>query len=265
MPLHYGSQLAEHHAVRQGAGMFDVSHMTVIDVSGAGGAAFLRAWWPTTSPLDSAGQGALRRAAERRRRRHRRPDRLSARARLPGGGECRHPGQGAGLAADAQRRGRRDGRAALAMLAVQGPEAIARFETASGWRDVADIAPFTPRAGGWMVARTGYTGEDGIEVILPGDAAVSLWQRTARGRRRARRARRPRHAAPRGRAEPLRPGHGRVGQPAGANLAWTVAWKPETGDFIGRAALERQRAAGRRRLTGLVLEDAACCATARGW
>ena len=34
MPLHYGSQLEEHNIVRQGAGMFDVSHMTIVDVSG---------------------------------------------------------------------------------------------------------------------------------------------------------------------------------------------------------------------------------------
>ena len=41
MPLHYGSQIEEHHAVRQDAGMFDVSHMTVVDIQGGGAAGFL--------------------------------------------------------------------------------------------------------------------------------------------------------------------------------------------------------------------------------
>ena len=42
MPLHYGSQLEEHHVVRQEAGMFDVSHMTVVDVAGAEAQKFLQ-------------------------------------------------------------------------------------------------------------------------------------------------------------------------------------------------------------------------------
>jgi aminomethyltransferase len=42
MPLHYGSQLEEHHAVRKQAGAFDVSHMTVVDLEGSGALDFLR-------------------------------------------------------------------------------------------------------------------------------------------------------------------------------------------------------------------------------
>lgn len=42
MPLHYGSQIGEHHAVRSDAGMFDVSHMCAVDVQGSDAAAFLR-------------------------------------------------------------------------------------------------------------------------------------------------------------------------------------------------------------------------------
>src|SRR5919112_5236924 len=42
MPLHYGSQIEEHHAVRRDAGLFDVSHMQALDVGGAGSQAFLR-------------------------------------------------------------------------------------------------------------------------------------------------------------------------------------------------------------------------------
>src|SRR3970040_283384 len=42
MPLHYGSQIDEHHAVRRDAGVFDTSHMLALDVEGAGARAFLR-------------------------------------------------------------------------------------------------------------------------------------------------------------------------------------------------------------------------------
>lgn len=42
MPLNYGSQIEEHHAVRNDAGMFDVSHMVVVDLQGAGVKAFLQ-------------------------------------------------------------------------------------------------------------------------------------------------------------------------------------------------------------------------------
>ena len=49
MPLHYGSQIEEHHAVRRDAGMFDVSHMTVVDLRGARARDFLRHCSPTTS------------------------------------------------------------------------------------------------------------------------------------------------------------------------------------------------------------------------
>ena len=47
MPVHYGSQIEEHHAVRKDAGMFDVSHMTVVDVSGPEAKAYLNIYWPT--------------------------------------------------------------------------------------------------------------------------------------------------------------------------------------------------------------------------
>jgi len=144
----------------------------------------------------------------------------------------------------------------LAVVAVQGPGRLARFEAAAGWRDVAAIAPFSMReADGWMVGRTGYTGEDGVEVVLPGDAALSLWRALADA-----------GVAPAGLAARdtlrLEAGLNLYGQdmdestsPLVSNLAWTVAWKPEDRDFIGRAALERERAAGpAARLAGLVME-----------
>ena len=82
MPLHYGSQIEEHHRVRRDAGMFDVSHMLVVDVRGAGVRDFLRRLLANdVAKLDAPGQGAVLLHAERGRRRARRSDRLFPGAR----------------------------------------------------------------------------------------------------------------------------------------------------------------------------------------
>ena len=96
MPVHYGSQIDEHHAVRSDAGMFDVSHMRVVDVDGR-----RRARLPALCArqqrrqAERARQGAVLVPAHGRRRRARRPDRLfPARRFLPPGRQRRHGGQG---------------------------------------------------------------------------------------------------------------------------------------------------------------------------
>lgn len=258
MPLHYGSQIGEHHAVRNGAGMFDVSHMAVIDLPGAAAGSLLqRLVANDVGRLDAVGRalygvmlneggGVIDDLIV-----YRRPDgyrvvsNAGTRAKVL-----------AWLAAQ-NREGVTVAETPLAMVAVQGPEAIDRFEAATGWRGVAEIAPFRAvEQDGWMVARTGYTGEDGVEVMLPGDAAVGLWRALAEA-----------GVTPAGLGARdtlrLEAGLNLYGQdmdetvsPLEANLGWTIAWKPETRDFVGRAALARQRADGvKRRLTGLVLEE----------
>jgi len=262
MPLNYGSQIAEHKAVREAAGMFDVSHMTVIDVAdgaAAGSAlALLRKLLANdVAKLAEPGKalyGAMLNddggiiddlIVYRRDAGYRAVVNAATRDKVLAWIEARND-TGADVA-------ERD----LAIVAVQGPQAIDRFEAAAGWRGVADIAPFSMReADGWMVGRTGYTGEDGVEVVLPGAAALELWRAlVAAG------------VTPAGLAARdtlrLEAGLNLYGQdmdestsPLVSNLAWTVAWKPEDRDFIGRAALERGRGAGpSARLTGLVLED----------
>ncbi|MEQ9005487.1 MAG: glycine cleavage system aminomethyltransferase GcvT [Pseudomonadales bacterium] len=258
MPLHYGSQIGEHHAVRNGAGMFDVSHMAVIDLPGAAAGSLLqRLVANDVGRLDAVGRalygvmlneggGVIDDLIV-----YRRPDgyrvvsNAGTRAKVL-----------AWLAAQ-NREGVTVAETPLAMVAVQGPEAIDRFEAATGWRGVAEIAPFRAvEQDGWMVARTGYTGEDSVEVMLPGDAAVGLWRALAEA-----------GVTPAGLGARdtlrLEAGLNLYGQdmdetvsPLEANLGWTIAWKPETRDFVGRAALARQRADGvKRRLTGLVLEE----------
>ncbi|MEQ8858343.1 MAG: glycine cleavage system aminomethyltransferase GcvT [Pseudomonadales bacterium] len=258
MPLHYGSQIAEHHAVRTACGMFDVSHMTVIDLEGAGALGLLRRLVANdVGKLDRVGRalyGALLNESAgiiddlivyRREAGFRAVVNASTRARVLDWLARRND-------ADVTIE-ERD----LAMIAVQGPEAIARFEAAAGWTAVADIEPFSARElDQWMVARTGYTGEDGVEVILPADAAPALW--AALGAAGV-------QPAGLGARDTLRleAGLNLYGQdmdetttPLVSNMAWTVAWQPEDRDFIGRRALEAQKQAGvDSRLTGLVLEQ----------
>jgi aminomethyltransferase len=142
----------------------------------------------------------------------------------------------------------------LAMVAVQGPEAVARFEEVAGMGGVADLKPFSALEDGQvMVARTGYTGEDGVEVVLPGGEAVALWRGlVAAG------------VVPAGLAARdtlrLEAGLNLYGQdmndetsPLVSNLAWTIAW--EDHEFIGRRALETERERGvTHKLTGLVMD-----------
>jgi aminomethyltransferase len=147
----------------------------------------------------------------------------------------------------------------LAMLAVQGPNARARVLEAmdDAGRGIAGaLQPFSGAfAGDWFIARTGYTGEDGFEIILPADAAVDLWRKL-----------RATGVAPTGLGARdtlrLEAGMNLYGSdmdetvsPLEAALSWTVAWEPAERAFIGREALERQRAEGvRSKLVGLLLE-----------
>ena len=178
MPLHYGSQIAEHHAVRQGVGMFDVSHMRVIDVAGAGATDFLRTVFAgDVAPL-AAGRalygvllnenaGIIDDAIIYR------TDggyRVVANA---GTSERVHSWLVRHASDETHLHPRQD----VAMLAVQGPGAIDCFHEATGF----DGGALPRFAFAWheerMVARTGYTGEDGVEAIVPAEQAASLWRR----------------------------------------------------------------------------------------
>src|ERR1700693_3144462 len=183
MPLHYGSQIEEHHAVRRDAGMFDVSHMGVVDLSGDRVRDFLRRLL-----ANDVGRLTIPGKA------------LYSCMLLPGGGVIddlivyfisdtrfrvvvnagtrekdlawisRHAADFAVTVAL-----QRD----LAMIAIQGPNA--RDKTlpllAPALRGSAGaLAPFCGAAfDSWFVARTGYTGEDGFEVMLPAGEAAKTW------------------------------------------------------------------------------------------
>ena len=263
MPIHYGSQLEEHHQVRRDAGMFDVSHMTVLDLHGERVRPFLRRLVANsvdklTKPgkalyscmLDDTGGviddlivyylaedffRVVVNAATRDKD-------------LPW--IERH-------AADFGVRvtERRD----LAMVAVQGPNArdkVMGLLSPEAAARVGKLGKFVAaEADGLFVARTGYTGEDGFEIMVPESMAVDFWNRLlAAGVK----------PAGLGARDTLRleAGMALYGQdmdesvsPLEAGLAWTVAFD-EGRDFIGRSALEAQRDAGVPRQTiGLVLDD----------
>jgi aminomethyltransferase len=261
MPVNYGSQIEEHQAVRRDAGLFDVSHMRVVDIEGDGARDFLRrALANDAAKLKSPGRA------------------LYACMLNESGGviddlivyffreDWFRLVVNAGTAAkdiawlEALRDRFAPGvriapRAQLAMIAVQGPRARERFGTAFPDKRGASEAlkPFNAAiAGDWMVARTGYTGEDGLEIALPAAQAQSAWNAlVAAGAR----------PCGLGARDTLRleAGMNLYGQdmdeetsPLDAGLAWTVDLSTPR-DFVGRRALEtRERRAS---FVGLVLEE----------
>ncbi len=262
MPLHYGSQIEEHHRVRESAGMFDVSHMMIIDLRGDRVRDFLRFLLANdigSEPnrgkaiyscmlneqggivddlivYDMAGEGF----------------RMVVNAATRDTDLAWIDRHAVAFGVDVQAR------VDQAMIAVQGPVAREKVLRILGGRfpAVASLKPFQATwQGELFVSRTGYTGEDGFEIMLPEEEAPVLWRELYDA-----------GVAPCGLGARdtlrLEAGMNLYGTdmderctPLESGLAWTVAWEPATREFIGRAALEAQRAIGNtRKLTGLVLE-----------
>src|SRR5690606_38442212 len=185
MPLAYGSQLEEHHAVRRDAGMFDVSHMLNVDIAGPDAAAFLRRLVANdVARLTVPGkalyscmlnpQGGIIDdlivyffAADQWR-----VVVNAATADKAVAGRQRVAAAGGYDVASAPRRD-------LAMVAVQGPNACARVWAAPpAWQAATEpLTPFVAAqvADDTLVARTGHPGEDGFEIVLPAGQVVALW------------------------------------------------------------------------------------------
>jgi aminomethyltransferase len=263
MPIHYGSQIEEHHQVRRDAGMFDVSHMTVLDLHGAGVRPFLRQLVANSVDKLKVPGKAMYACM------------LDARGgviddlivyflaedffRLVVNAATRDKDlawiQAQAAGHDVRIRERSD----LAMVAVQGPNARAKvlgLLSPAAAQAAGALTKFTAcEADGLFVARTGYTGEDGFEIIVPEADAVDFWNRLlAAGVK----------PAGLGARDTLRleAGMALYGQdmdesatPYEAGLAWTVAMDAGR-DFTGRAALQAQKDAGAaRQMIGLVLDE----------
>lgn len=275
MPLHYGSQLDEHQQVRKDVGMFDVSHMGIIDINGIEASAFLRRLLANNIDKLTPGQALY-----------------SCMLNHEGGvvddlivycisaDFFRLVVNAATAKKDLQWMQLNQSPFSVvitqhldfAIIAIQGPNArekvsqvLPEFKT-----HIASVKKFhffmdssnfgaphsSDTEGRWLVARTGYTGEDGLEIILPAGKAAALWQAFANngippiglGARDTLR---------------LEAGLNLYGQdmdesvtPLVSNLGWTVAFEPPSRLFIGRRALEAQRDQGvSEKLVGLVLLD----------
>lgn len=263
MPLHYGSQLEEHHAVRQHAGAFDVSHMTIVDIEGAACRDFLQKLLANdiaklktkgkalyscmlnndggvvddliTYYLDDTHYRMVVKAATREQDLRW----ITAQAAQFDVTVTEHP--------------------ELAMIAIQGPQAreLAASQLSEKVRAAAlALKPFNALAADDLfIARTGYTGEDGWEIVMPAERAVRFWDGLVT------KGVRPCGLGARDTLR-LEAGMNLYGTdmdlsktPLESGLGWTVAWEPADRDFNGRAALEKQQAAGKvARFCGLVLE-----------
>lgn len=264
MPIQYKSQLEEHRFLRHSIGIFDVSHMGVIDVSGQGAAAFLRYVLANNiDKLTTTGKAALYTCMLN---------------------------ENAGIVddlmvyklADDQYRlivnaGMRETdlvwlkqhsqaftvsiqpRPELCIIAIQGPDTLNLLKHLFPpviSQPISALKPFSVyRTDDMMVAYTGYTGEVGIEIILPIPAAQELWEHATRvgvppcglGARDTLR---------------LEAGLNLYGSdmnehthPLESNLGWTVAWEPSDRVFIGRTALTQKQSESYPKLVGLVLEQ----------
>ena len=254
MPVNYGSQIEEHHAVRTDAGMFDVSHMCVVEIKGANARPFLRGLLANSVDKLTVPGKALYSCMLN-------PqgfviDDLIVyffaedwfRVVVNAGTaekdvawmEAQNAATGSGVAITA----RRDGNDPMALIAVQGPNARAKvWEVLPATKAASEeMKPFNAAIvkdtafGEVMVARTGYTGEDGFEIAFPASQADAMWNAlVAAGVK----------PAGLGARDTLRleAGMNLYGQdmdetvnPLDAGLAWTIDLKPER-DFIGKAAL----------------------------
>jgi len=273
MPIHYGSQIEEHHQVRRDAGMFDVSHMTVVDLKGAKVRDFLRRLVANSVDKLKVPGKALYTCM------------LNAQGgviddliiyyraedffRLVVNAATREKDLAwiteQAKAFDVKVTERPD----FGMIAVQGPTARAKVLGLLRDEDRDAIGKLGKFAAGEakttdgidvFVARTGYTGEDGFEVVVPEAQTVAFWNALLDAGVKP---------AGLGARDTLRleAGMNLYGQdmddtvsPYEAALAWTIALddradgKPR--DFIGRDVLEQQKAAGApRQMIALVMDE----------
>ena len=262
MPINYGSQIEEHHHVRADAGMFDVSHMTAVDLKGERVREFLSYLLANdVAKLQAPGKALY-----------------SCMLNEDGGviddlivyfldesffrvvinaattdKDLVWIGQQA-VEFGVEVMPRRE----VAMVAVQGPQArekVMALLSAEAAAEAAGLKPFfAAQVDDLFIARTGYTGEDGFEITLPGEQAHAFWDRLQVA------GVRPCGLGARDTLR-LEAGMNLYGQdmdeetsPLEAGLGWTVAMKDDR-NFIGRKALERQKADGVPwRFVGFVLE-----------
>jgi len=264
MPVNYGSQMDEHHQVRQDAGMFDVSHMTIVDLTGERVTDFLRYLLANdVAKLKDEGKALY-----------------SCMLKQDGGviddlivyymnnnwyrmvvNAATHDKDMAWINQQAQSFDVDvNERVNAAMIAVQGPKAIAKAVSVLPLDEVEAVADmkrfFGVDCGEWFIGRTGYTGEDGLEIMLPESEAPALWDKLAQA------GVKPCGLGARDTLR-LEAGMNLYGSdmteetsPLISGLEWTISWQPEDRDFIGRSAIQMERDQGvAQKIVGLILEE----------
>lgn len=264
MPLQYQSQLQEHRAVRQYAGIFDVSHMVTITITGNDTLAFIRHLVANDIQQITAGKAMYTCMLN--------PDGgviddlivyyfNDQHCRLIVNAACASKDiawmQQVATAFNTTITTPPD----MAILAIQGPQALALAPSIlpAPYQDsIAALKPFhTVSHDTGFIARTGYTGEDGFEIVVPNEQAMTIWQRALQA-----------NIMPCGLAarDTLRieAGLNLYGQdmdedtsPLIANLQWTVSLKDKKRDFIGKQAFIHQMQRGiEHKLVGIAMTQA---------
>ena len=261
MPINYGSQIEEHHTVRSDAGMFDVSHMTIVDIHGEKTKAFLQ--YLLANDVDKLKESGKALYTCMLKEDGCVIDDLivyyltDSDYRLVVNSSTREKDlawinlQAGDYALEITERDD------LSMVAVQGPKAceITKKVLGNQWQ-LDDLNRFYAEIqGDWMVARTGYTGEDGYEILLPTTNVVKFWlDLNAAGVK-------PIGLGARDTLR-LEAGMNLYGSdmdesitPLESGLTWTLAMKPEDRAFIGRDALEKQANTEHAKFVGLILDS----------
>lgn len=263
MPLHYGSQMDEHHFVRQDAGMFDVSHMTVVEIKGEQAKSYLQ--YLLANDVDKLKQSGKALYSGMLNEKGGVIDDLivyfinEQHYRVVVNASTREKDltwmnqQVSNFAVSVEEN------TTYAMLAVQGPNAIEKTNqvlSANQQQAVEGIGVFfAVDSEDYFIARTGYTGEDGYEIMLPVDEATKFWDKLVNA------GVKPCGLGARDTLR-LEAGMNLYGNdmdesvsPLEANMAWTIAWEPQDRDFIGKSALLAEKEKGvQNKLVGLVLE-----------
>lgn len=254
LPIHYGSQIDEHEAVRTDAGMFDVSHMVITDIEGSQAKAWLQKLLANdVAKLKTVGKalysgmlneegGIIDDLIVYLMNEEETQYRIVSNAATRDKDLANFNKVAEGFEVTLTERPE------LAILAIQGPNAVAKLKQAKPtWSETLEsLKPFVGtdltdiEANDWFVARTGYTGEDGVEVILPGDSAEEFYKLMLEHGIKP---------AGLGARDTLRmeAGMNLYGHdmddtisPYECNMGWTLALKDDR-DFVGRDALVAKR------------------------
>ena len=254
LPIHYGSQIDEHEAVRTDAGMFDVSHMVITDIEGSQAKAWLQKLLANdVAKLKTVGKalysgmlneegGIIDDLIVYLMNEEETQYRIVSNAATRDKDLANFNKVAEGFEVTLTERPE------FAILAIQGPNAVAKLKQAKpAWSETLEgLKPFVGadltdiEANDWFVARTGYTGEDGVEVILPGDSAEEFYKLMLENGIKP---------AGLGARDTLRmeAGMNLYGHdmddtisPYQCNMGWTLALKDDR-DFVGRDALVAKR------------------------